>query len=209
MEVVRQRGNAFTLLERTEGDFKASKRTPGLMSTFPVPPPLPRPPIFQAQPGTHLLCLEAMLQLKPQLVGLGLRQACGPEAGSGLHTERGVARPLPHGVEAWILHGSVAALGHLCLRCILLWEHGGLLLQQDVGILTWELLWIHRLALRRKPPDNKQINETTENCRANRRLSPLTALYLRLLLLHDYTKDFYLDSTCPPRKCLCSRDPVT
>lgn len=125
-----------------------------------------------------------MLQLKPQLVGLGLRQARGPEAGSGLHTERGVARPLPHGVEAWILHGSVAALGHLCLRCILLWEHRGLLLQQDVGILTWELLWIHRLALRRKPPDNKQISETTENCKANRRLFPLTALYWRLLLLH-------------------------
>ena len=125
-----------------------------------------------------------MLQLKPQLVGLALHQARGPEAGSGLHAERGVTGPLPHGVEAWILHGSVAALGHLRLRCVLLWEHGGLLLQHDAGILTWELLWIHRLALKRKPPGNKQINKTTENRRVNRRLFPHTALYLRLLLLY-------------------------
>lgn len=91
---------------------------------------LPRP-----QGEMHLLCLEAMLKLKSQLVWLVLHKACGPEAWPGLHTERGIARPLSHGVEVWILHGSVAALCHLCLRCILLREHRGLLLHHDVGIL--------------------------------------------------------------------------
>ena len=98
-----------------------------------VPSPIhlhcvPPPRLSGPWPGTHLLCLEAMLQLKPQLVGLALHKARGPEARPGLHAEGGVTGPLSHGVEVWILHGRVAALGHLRLRRILLWEHGGLLL---------------------------------------------------------------------------------
>lgn len=89
---------------------------------------VPPPRLSGQWPGTHLLCLEAMLQLKPQLVGLALHKARGPEARPGLHAEGGVTGPLSHGVEVWILHGRVAALGHLRLRRILLWEHRGLLL---------------------------------------------------------------------------------
>lgn len=85
---------------------------------------------------TYLLCLEAMLKLKPQLVWLVLHQACGPEAWSGLHAECGITWPLSHGVKVWILHGRIATLGYLCLRRVLLWENRGLLLQHDVGILA-------------------------------------------------------------------------
>lgn len=94
-----------------------------------------------------LLCLEAMLELKSQLVWLVLHNACGPEARPGLHSECGIIWPLSHGVEVWILHGIIAPLGHLCLRCILLWENRGLLLQHHTGLLTRELLRIHSLAL--------------------------------------------------------------
>lgn len=100
-----------------------------------------------------LLCLEAMLKLRSQLVWLVLHDACGPEAWSGLHPECGVIWPLSHGVKGWILHGIIATLGHLCLRCILLWEDRGLLLQHYAGLLTGELLWIYSVALKRNPKE--------------------------------------------------------
>lgn len=117
----------------------------------------PPPPTSRYPQRTYLLCLEAMLQLKSQLIRLALHQACGPEARSGLHAECGITRPLPHAVEVGVLHGRIASLGHLCLRRILLWENRCLLLQHHVGILTRELVWIYCLALKRKSPRNKEI----------------------------------------------------
>lgn len=100
-----------------------------------------------------------MLQLKSQLIWLVLHQARGPEAWSGLHAESGIARPLPHGVEVRVLHGTIATLGHLCLRRILLWENGGLLLQHHVGVLTRELFRIHCLALERTSPQRTHTHK--------------------------------------------------
>lgn len=89
-----------------------------------------------------------MLQLEPQLIRLVLHQACGPEAGSGLHAECGVTRPLPHAVEVGVLHGRIAPLGHLGLRRVLLGEDRRLLLQHHVGVLARELVRIDCLALK-------------------------------------------------------------
>lgn len=98
----------------------------------------------------YLLCLEPVLQLEPQLVWLVLDDAGGPEAGPGLHAQRCVSRALPHGVEAWVLHGRVAALRHLSLRRrVLLGEHRGLLLHQDARLLAGEGLWVDSLALQK------------------------------------------------------------
>lgn len=99
--------------------------------------------------GTYLLRLEPVLQLEPQLVWLVLHDAGGSEAGPGLHAEGCVARALPHGVEAGVLHGRVAALRHLSLRRVLLGEHGSLLLHQDAGLLAGEGLWVDSLALQK------------------------------------------------------------
>lgn len=99
--------------------------------------------------GQYLLGLEAVLQLEPQLVGLVLHDARGPQAGSGLHAQGGVARALPHGVEARVLHGRVAALRHLRLRRVLLREHRSLLLHQHAGLLAGEGLGVDSLALQK------------------------------------------------------------
>lgn len=134
--------------------FPSSPRTQLLRRPLASSCPLPRTlaALAPRRPRrAHLLCLEAMLQLESQLVWLVLHQACGPEAGSGLHAECGVAGPLSHGMEVRILHGVIASLGHLGLRCILLWENRGLLLQHDVGFLTGELFRIDCLALKRQP----------------------------------------------------------
>ena len=97
----------------------------------------------------YLLCLEPVLQLEPQLVWLVLHDAGGPEAGPGLHAQGCVPGALPHGVEAWVLHGGVAALRHLSLRRVLLGEHRSLLLHQDARLLAGEGLWVDSLALQK------------------------------------------------------------
>lgn len=97
----------------------------------------------------YLLCLESVLQLEPQLVGLALDDAGGPQARPGLHAQGSVARALPHGVEAGVLHGSVAALSHLSLGRVLLGENLSLLLQQHARVLAGESLWVHSLALQK------------------------------------------------------------
>lgn len=140
--------------------LQPSERTQDAVSLHPALPSIPSPATPLCRPdSTHLLCLEAMLQLQSQLIRLVLHQARGPEARPGLHAERGVARPLAHAVEVRVLHGRVATLGHLCLRRVLLGEHGGLLLQHHVGVLTGELFRVHCLALKRKPPENTPTNK--------------------------------------------------
>lgn len=174
-----------------------------------IPPHPPHHPHFPGPSKTHLLCLEAVLQLQPQLVRLVLHQARGPQAGSGLHAECGVTRPLSHGVEVRVLHGRVAALGHLRLRRVLLREDGGLLLQQEAGLLAGELLRVHRLALQ-SAPENKATHETAEDSRASTRLLSLTATHAKLFTLHSLHKGtFSWTSRFFPEKPLCSVDPVT
>lgn len=95
----------------------------------------------------YLLRLEPVLQLEPQLVRLVLHDAGRPEARPRLHAQGGVPRALPHGVEAGVLHGRVAALRHLSLRCVLLGEHRRLLLHQDARLLAGEGLRVDGLAL--------------------------------------------------------------
>lgn len=99
--------------------------------------------------GPYLLRLEAVLQLQAQLVGLVLHDAGGPQAGPGLHAQGGVARALPHGVEARVLHGRVAALRHGRLRRVLLREHWSLLLHQHARLLAREGLGVDSLALQK------------------------------------------------------------
>lgn len=151
MKTVGSPGEVFTHLESMEWDLIYTIFAPSGIG-LPSPSPTSRYP-----QRTYLLCLEAMLQLKSQLIRLVLHQACGPEARSGLHSECGITRPLSHAVEVGVLHGRIASLGHLCLRCILLWENRCLLLQHHVRILTRELVWIYCLALKKKPPRNKEI----------------------------------------------------
>lgn len=97
----------------------------------------------------YLLCLEPVLQLEPQLVWLVLYDAVGPEARPGLHAQGCISWTLPHGVEAWVLHGCVAALCHLSLCRILLGEHWSLLFHQNAGLLAGEGLWVDSLALQK------------------------------------------------------------
>jgi len=103
----------------------------------------------RAGKGRYLLCLEPVLQLEAQLVGLVLHDAGGPEPRPGLHAQGRVPRALPHRVEARVLHGRVAALRHRSLRRVLLGEHRSLLLHQDARLLAGERLWVDGLALRK------------------------------------------------------------
>lgn len=107
--------------------------------------------------GLYLLCLEPVLQLEPQLVGLVLDDAGGAQAGPGLHAQGCVARALPQWVEVGVLHGRVAALRHLSLRRVLLREDRSLLLHQDARVLAGEGLWVNSLALQRDMKQQKQL----------------------------------------------------
>lgn len=103
----------------------------------------------QAWKGLYLLCLEPVLQLEPQLVWLVLHDAGGPQARPWLHAQGCIPRALPHGVEARVLHGRVAALRHLRLRRVLLGEHWSLLLHQHARLLAGEGLRVNSLALQK------------------------------------------------------------
>lgn len=120
-----------------------------LMVNMCDPSKVPSPTFSRAGVAMYLLCLEPVLQLEPQLVGLALDDAGRTEAGTGLHAQGSIAGTLPHGVEAGVLHGCVAALCHLSLSCVLLGENRSLLLHQDARLLARESLWIDSLALQK------------------------------------------------------------
>lgn len=113
------------------------------------PSKVPSPTFSRTGVAMYLLCLEPVLQLEPQLVGLALDDAGRTEAGTGLHAQGSITGALPHGVEAGVLHGCVAALCHLSLSCVLLGENRSLLLHQDARLLARESLWIDSLALQK------------------------------------------------------------